>query len=262
MSYCTYDSEGLYTGTSEDELPNSTLIEYPSGNGLWVFSDDDWQLVFGVDDEGKLTLDTSAIAPAPYKYISRNELYDPTKTEIVEGLSLSSEYPDLSKGTLDTLFINAQSEIEKSKLFTDFGCTKMFRDYGTYRRGDSSFLAVGITWTSEDGKVFNAKVEGGVITDFYEIFNTEPYALSEIDAATFEPIAHYINDGDTKVDVLTGEVLQDNFKTEGVNGVPKGFADDMVEKGLHFVNDIFYYAKKPYGETVEFAIVDAAEVIK
>lgn len=153
---------------------------------------------------------------------------------------------------LTDLFNEAQSAIEKSTLFANYP-GELSWDYGVYRLGDDDYLAAGITWPS-DGRIFSAKYQGEEITDYYEIHKDGDYFSSQIDPLTLEPIAHYSNGGDTKIDSVSGEIMQESHRVTGIRDLPPEFARLIIEVRAPFFNEIFYYAEKPYGKTVEFSM--------
>ena len=103
---------------------------------------------------------------------------------------------------------------------------------------------------------FSVKYQGGEITDYYEIYSSGEYFSSELDMKTMEPVAHYAEGGNTKIDAITGETMQANYRCKGLDGLPVEFVDRLINDGFPHIDDIFYYAEKPYGDCVEFGLSD------
>lgn len=242
MSYYTYDDFGLPTGTSEAQTLNSTEIPYPDNNGYYQFARGDWQLIFGITVEGNLTVDVSTVSDKPAKY-----------EEIISTFELE-EYPQLSANSISSLFDEAEEKIRSSTLFTTHPSETLNRSYVVYRRGDEKYLSVGMYWISGD-RTFNAKVTEESVSDFYEIFDeSAEYIWKELDPTTFEPVALYIDGGNIKLAPTTLEVLQTNNLTNGLDGVPADFAQEMLDMNLPFTDMIWQYGNKPYGEVVAFSV--------
>lgn len=235
--YWTYDELGLLTGTSETQVPDSTAIPYPGDNGYYQFIDGDWVLIFGVDANGNTTITPTDVVALPSK---------PVAVFTIDG------YPALSSDALASLFVVAEAKVKAAKLFTELGGEDLWHNYVIYRKGDASYLAVGLGWSIPDGRMFNAKVTAGEISDVYEIFRDGDYCWKELDPVTFEPVALYTEGGNKKLDPVTLEVLQVNSLTDGLNGVPADFTAELVARGFPFTDQIWHHSIKPYGEIVAF----------
>lgn len=59
-----YDGTGFFMGTSDVEVENSTILEYPAKVGLFKFNNGKWDLLFGVDVNGDLATDILQCCPA------------------------------------------------------------------------------------------------------------------------------------------------------------------------------------------------------
>ena len=98
---------------------------------------------------------------------------------------------------------------------------------------------------------------GSYGTKYYDSENSDIdiawFTNKEIDLITKETIVTYPYEGSNKTD-KNGKVLQVNHLIKGFNELPVYFQNSLLDVDFPFVDDIFYWANKPYGDTIEFGV--------
>lgn len=190
-------------------------------------------------------------------YVSLSKKYNPPPDNLLNAIKKinNNRTPlyNLSKSDLQVLFESAENEIKTNCPLYNNTSHSMKYDYGMYRIGDSEYLAAGITWKN-DNRMFSAKYQEGKITDVYEIYEDSEYFSAEINPDTLEIIALYSKTGNDKINPETNEIIQKNIPVKTVYDIPDVECRYLLHVGFPFIDNIFYYAEKPYGKTVEFSV--------
>lgn len=153
------------------------------------------------------------------------------------------------------LLAEAEAILKKDPIWAPPETVKIIRDYGMYRLYDLDFLAVGLSWYTPDGEIRSVKVQNGIITDYYVIYENNPmYRSAEVDPKTMEVLALYkiaSTISEPKIDPKTGEVLQDNTYSSWEN-LPERYLKALREVKFPLLTSIYCWSDKPYGPCVEF----------